>query len=81
MSTCVLPCGCAISRSMFGAREVVWVQVCFRHSVDDAVHAAKKQLVAAGAEFEYPENWQDPAVQAALVALAAAVMAVAGEGE
>jgi len=72
MSTITFVCGCFISTSMFGEHEVMQVHACFEHSLDNRVHEAQKQLFAV-AGSECPENFQDPDVQDALVALAGAL--------
>lgn len=73
MGTVVFPCGCSITRSMFGDCDVIWVLVCFKHSLDNDIHKAQKNLFDITDGKEMPKNWQDPEVQEVLVSLADAV--------
>jgi len=65
--------GCFITSSMFGEHEIIFASACRKHSVDDEVHAAYKDLYEITGGTDMPENWQDPNVQAKLMALAAAI--------
>jgi len=76
VSTVVFPCGCSITRSMFGDCGIMWVLVCFRHSLIDDIHKAQKDLSETTGGFDISMNWEDPDVQEKLVALADAVRSV-----
>jgi len=44
MTTAQLPCGCSITCSMYGEREVLWIAPCFAHAKDAEVQRLFTQL-------------------------------------
>ena len=51
MGTVSYPCGCAITRSMFGEREIMWVKTCLEHSKD-----LQKELQALAEKVVHIQN-------------------------
>ena len=54
MGTVVFPCGCSVSGSMFGGREVLGAHPCATHLFDPAVQEALRALATAIHELHPP---------------------------
>lgn len=55
MSTAFLPCGCAISRSMFGNREILSVMLCGQHTLSPEIQAKLREVIELIGQIEVPD--------------------------
>ena len=76
-SSAVFRCGCSATRSMDcddGHDIITGVTVCFKHSMDDRMHAALKTLYEVAGSTR-PVNYDEPTVQVALSTVADLIFA------